>query len=161
MKKVVVLIVGVIILGLTFSSCESKSGQRARERKKMEMNDQVVIFTPEKIGVTEIEQRFIPYPQYDGGTGIWASFSIGIQHGGKIYQVNLSENRFFSEKLTEEEAKTDPRIAVLLLTHYFINNTPKEYLKVVVENKEVVRISRDAAFFPDETFYPEKIIWKK
>lgn len=165
MKKVVILIVGVVVLGLSFSSCESKSGPRARERQKVEKiqtpKSDSLIFVPEKIGVTEIEQRFLAYPQYDGGTGIWESFSIGIQHAGQIYQIDVRESRFFAQKLTEEEAKNDPSIAVLLLTHYLISNTPKEYLKVVVVNKEVVQISRKAAFSPDGEFYPEKLIWVK
>lgn len=164
MKKSIFVILAVLLaVVLTiFTSCESRSGKRAREMKKTEKRSaDTLIFSPDKIGVTELLKEFISYPAFDGGTGMKASFFIGIQHAQKTYQIDCSEIRFFRENLTQEKAEQDQSILNLVLVHYLSSNTPKDYLDVTVVNGEVIQIARRAAFFPDGSFYPTKIIWEK
>ncbi len=162
MKKFILTSLAVIFTAVvlfSFSSCESKSGKRVKEKEKELKNDSLV-FSPEKIGATALLMEFIPYPKYDGGTGIRVSFSFGIQYKGKTYEVNAKGNKFFRENVTEENAKNDPSVSDLVLSHYLVSNTPKDYIDVVVVKGEVVKLTRRSSFIADE-FYPKKIIWEK
>lgn len=144
-----------------FSSCESKSGKRVREKQKVErQKSDTLLFSPEKIGATALLTEFIPYPKYDGGTGTRASFSFGIQYKGKTYEVDVRGSKFFRENITEEKAKNDPSISDLVLAHYLVSNTPKDYIDVTVVKGEVIKLTRRSAFIADE-FYPTELIWVK
>lgn len=159
--KVFFSIVVLMSLIVFFSSCESKSGKRVVETEKASTPKvDTLIFSPEKIGVTELVKEFIPYPQYDGGTGIEASFSAGIQFKGKIYEIKSFKNTFFREEVSKEKAESDKRIADVVLTHYLLSNTPKQSIDVFAINGEIVKITRRSAFIADE-FYPSKIIWEE
>lgn len=162
--KVFLFVITLISTVVIFSSCESKSGKRVREMKKVEkvstQKYDTLLFSPEKIGATKLVKEFIPYPKYDGGTGIRVSFSIGIEYKGKTYQVDVRGSQFFSENITKEKAENDPSISDLVLAHYLSLNTPKNYIDVVVVKGEVVKLTRRSAFIANE-FYPTEIIWKK
>jgi hypothetical protein len=162
--KVFLFVITLISTVVIFSSCESKSGKRVREMKKVEkvstQKYDTLLFSPEKIGATKLVKEFIPYPKYEGGTGIRVSFSIGIEYKGKTYQVDVRGSQFFSENITKEKAENDPSISDLVLAHYLSLNTPKNYIDVVVVKGEVVKLTRRSAFIANE-FYPTEIIWKK
>lgn len=157
------LTIALIISLVIFSSCERKSGRRVSETQRTERvaKSDTIVFSPEKIGVTNLVKEFIPYPKFDGGTGIRVSFFIGIQYKEKTYQVECSDVRFFREDLTQEKAESDQGVSKLILAHYLAANTPKDYVDVMVINGEVVKLSRRAAFFADDTFYPTEVIWEK
>lgn len=161
--KVFFFVIALISL-VIFSSCESKSGKRVSEMKKAEKvsteKADTLLFSPEKIGVTELMEEFIPYPQYDGGTGMNISFSIGIEHKEKTYQIDVDGRQFFSENISKEKAKNSQLISNLILTHYLASNTPKDYIDVIAVNGEVVKLTRRSAFIANE-FYPTKVIWVK
>jgi hypothetical protein len=158
------LAIALISSLVIFSSCESKSGKRVREIEKVEkvatQKTDTLLFSPEKIGVTELIKEFTPYPKYDGGTGMDVSFSIGIQHKEKTYQVDVRRGQFFSEDITREKAENDPAISDLVLAHYLASKTPKDYIDVVVIKGEVVKLTRRSAFIADE-LYPTALIWVK
>lgn len=162
--KVFFLAIALISSLVIFSSCESRSGKRLREVKREKVSIQqepdTLLFSPEKIGVTELVKEFIPYPQYDGGTGMKISFSIGIQYKEKTYQIDLYGSEFFHENLTKEKAEKSQNISNLILTYYKSANTPKDYIDVLVINGEVVKLTRRSAFIADE-FYSTEIIWAK
>ena len=165
MKTTKVFLFAVALISVViFSSCESKSGKRVREMKKVEkvstQKADTLLFSPEKIGVTELVEKFTPYPQYDGGTGMDVSFSIGIQYKGKTYQIDVDGREFFSENISKEKAKNGQLISNLILTHYLSANTPKDYIDVLVVKGEVVKLTRRSAFIANE-FYPTKVIWIK
>lgn len=144
-----------------FSSCESKSGKKVKEAQKVSIvKADTLFFSPERIGVTDLVEEFTPYPQYDGGTGMDVSFTIGIQYQGKTYQIDVSGREFFSENITQEKARQGKNISSLVSTHYLAANTPKDYVDVVVVGGEVVKLSRRSAFIADD-FYPTEIIWVK
>jgi len=153
-----------LISVVIFSSCESKSGKRVKEMKKVEkvsiLKADTLLFSPDKVGVTKLLKEFIPYPKFDGGTGMKVSFFIGIQYKEKTYQVECSGVKFFREDVTEEKAENDPSMSDLILTHYLASNTPKDYIDVLVVNKEVVKLTRRSAFIADD-FYPTEVIWAK
>jgi len=156
--------IALISVMVIFSSCESRSGKRVREMKKVEkvstLKTDTLLFSPDKIGVTKLVEEFVPYPQYDGGTGIDVSFLIGIQYKGKTYEINVNGREFFSENITREKAKNGQHISKSILAHYLASNTPKDYIDVVVVNGEVIKLTRRSAFIANE-FYPTKIIWVK
>jgi len=156
--------IALISVMVIFSSCESRSGKRVREMKKVEkvstLKTDTLLFSPDKIGVTKLVEEFVPYPQYDGGTGIDVSFLIGIQYKGKTYEINVNDREFFSENITREKAKNGQHISKSILAHYLASNTPKDYIDVVVVNGEVIKLTRRSAFIANE-FYPTKIIWVK
>jgi hypothetical protein len=155
-------LVAVLISSLViFSSCESRSGKRVRAEKASTLKADTLLFSPDKIGVTELVKEFIPYPKFDHGTGMRVSFSIGVEYKGKTYQIDVRGSKFFQENVTEEVAKNDPSISSLVLTHYLSSNTPKDYIDVLVVKGEVIKLNRRATFFPDGTFYPTEIIWVK
>ncbi len=156
-KKVFFLVIALISIIVIISSCERKSG---RWEKVLTMKTDTLIFSPEKIGVTKMITEFIPYPQYDGGTGMRVSFSIGIENKGKTYEVNVRGSKFFAENVTEETAKNDPGISSLILTHYLASNTPKDYIDVTVLKGEVIKLTRRSTFIADE-FFPTELIWEK
>ncbi len=163
--KSLFIAVALISSLVIFSSCNSRSGKRVGETKKVEKvsisKADTLLFSPEKIGVTELVEEFIPYPKYDGGTGMEVSFSIGIQFKGKIYQVDVHGRDFFSENITEEKAKKNGcHVSEDILTHYLISNTPISYIDVLVIKGQVVKITRRSAFVADK-FYPTEIIWVK
>lgn len=162
--KVFFFVITLISVVVIFSSCESKSGKRVREMKKVEkvltLKTDTLLFSPEKIGVTKLVKEFTPYPTYDGGTGMKVSFFIGIQYKEKTYQVECSGVRFFRENLTQEKAENDPSISNLILTHYLSSNTPKDYIDVMAVNGEVIKLTRRSAFIAND-FYPTEIIWVK
>ncbi len=159
--KIFSLVVALISTVVIFSSCESKSGKRVSEKAKVEtQKSDTLLFSPEKIGATALLTEFIPYPKYDGGTGIRVSFSFGIQYKGKTYEVDVRGSKFFRENATEEKAKNDPSISELVLAHYLVSNTPKDYIDVTVVKGEVIKLTRRSAFIADE-FYPTELIWVK
>lgn len=69
-------------------------------------------------------------------------------------------SKFFRENVTEEKAKNDPSISDLVLAHYLVSNTPKDYIDVTVVKGEVIKLARRSAFIADE-FYPTELIWVK
>lgn len=162
--KVFLFVIALISTVVIFSSCESKSGKRVREMKKVEkvstQKSDTLLFSPEKIGVTKLVEEFTPYPQYDGGTGMDVSFSIGIQYKGKTYQVDVNGREFFSENISKEKARKGQLISDLILAHYLTSNTPKDYIDVVVVKGEVTKLTKRSAFIANE-FYPTEIIWVK
>jgi hypothetical protein len=144
-----------------FYSCNSKSGKRVKETEKvLTQKADTLLFSPEKIGVTELVKEFIPYPKYDGGAGMLVSFSIGIQYKEKTYQVDVHRNQFFDENISEEKAINDLDVANIVLSHYLCSNTPKDYIDVLVVKGEVIKLTRRSAFIAND-FYPTKIIWIK
>ena len=161
--KVFFLVIALISSLVIFSSCERKSGKMVSEKAEKvstTLKADTLLFSPEKVGVTELVEEFIPYPQYDGGTGMDVSFSIGIQYKGKTYQIDVDGREFFSENISKEKAKKGHLISNLILTHYLSANTPKDYIDVLVVKGEVVKLTRRSAFIADE-FYPTEIIWVK
>ncbi len=161
--KTKVFFFGIALISslVIFSSCESKSGKRVREKGKVStQKSDTLLFSPEKIGATALLTEFFPYPKYDGGTGIKVSFSFGIQYKGKTYEVDVRGSKFFRENITEEKAKNDPSISELALAHYLVSNTPKDFIDVVVVKGEVVKLTRRSSFIADE-FYPTELIWVK
>lgn len=163
MKKsfVVLLLTVAFVSVLLLSSCENRSGRRVREKAGISASkSDTLLFAPEKIGATKLVKEFIPYPKFDGGTGLKVSFSIGVEYKGKTYQVNVRGGQFFSGRVLQEEAESDPAISDLVLTHYLASNTPKDYVGVMVVNGEVIKIIRRPAFISNE-FYPVEIIWEK
>ncbi len=162
--KVSLLVIALISAVIIFSSCERKSGRRTAEMKKVEkvstLKSDTLLFSPEKIGTTEMVEEFIPYPKYDGGTGIDVSFSIGIQYKGKTYEINVNDREFFSENITREKAKNGQHISKSILAHYLVSNTPKDCIDVMVVKGEVVKLTRRSAFIANE-FYSTKIIWER
>lgn len=167
MKTKVFFFVIALISVVIFSSCERKSGKRVSNLKKVEKisttlkaNNDTLLFTPDKIGVTELIKKFTPYPNFDGGTGMEISFSVGVQHKEKIYQVECDEIFYFGENLTQLKAEKDQKVADIILTHYLLKNTPISYVDVLVVKGEIVKITRRSAFIADD-FYPTKVIWAK
>jgi ribosomal protein L21 len=154
--KVSLFVIALISTVVIFSSCESKSGKRVSEKQKSD----TLVFSPEEIGVTKLVKEFIPYPKYDGGTGIKVSFSIGIEYKGKTYQVDVRGDQFFSENITKEKAENDPSISNLILAHDLASNTPKDFIDVVVVKGEVTKLTKRSAIIA-KGFYPTKIIWVK
>ena len=167
MKTKVFLFAIALISVVIFSSCESKSGKRVKEMKKVEKvstpkaDTDTLIFTPDKIGATELVKKFTSYPNFDGGTGMEISFFVGLQHKEKVYQVECDAIVFFGENLTQVKAEKDQRIADIILAHYLIKNTPISYVDVLVVKGEIIKFTRRAAFFPDGCFYPTIVIWEK
>lgn len=157
MKKLFVFVFVILsVMVLSSCSCESKSGKKANN--KVSSTVDTLQFNPDQIGVTEIKKRFIPYPKFDGGTGLEISFSIGIQYQEKIYQVDVKDVWFFPEKITQEKAENE--MSDLIQSHYLASNTPKDYLDVIVINGQVVKLVIRPVFILDK-FYPGKVIWEK
>jgi hypothetical protein len=145
-----------------FSSCGSKSGKRVKEKVETQQSDtDTLLFSPEKIGVTKLDKEFIPYPNYDGGTGIRVSFSFGIQYKGKTYEVDVQGSKFFGENISEEKAKNDHGLSGIIESHYLLSNTPKDYIDVLIANGEVIKLTRRGGFILNDEFHPTKLIWKK
>jgi len=160
----VVVLINVVVI---FSSCERQSGRRVKSpiADKVETVAKIktadtLLFTPDKIGATELIKVFTPYPNFDGGTGMEINFFIGVQYKEKTYEVKCGDLVFFGENLTQIKAEKNQRINDVVLAHYLIKNTPISYLDVLVVNGEVVKIYRRSSFIANE-FYPEKVIWVK
>ncbi|MFA5420587.1 MAG: hypothetical protein WC280_00990, partial [Patescibacteria group bacterium] len=73
MKAKICLLSFFLISVFLLSSCESKSGKRVREVREADKilatKSDTLVFSPEKIGATNLVVEFIPYPKFDGGTG--------------------------------------------------------------------------------------------
>lgn len=166
MKTKVVFVVIALISVVFFSSCERKSGRMVREIKIVEKvstlkaNTDTLLFTPDKIGATELVKKFTSYPNFDGGTGMEISFSVGVQHKEKVYQVECDEIFYFGENFTQLKVEKDQEVADIILTHYLLKNTPISYVDVLVVKGKIIKITRRSAFIADD-FYPTKVIWVK
>ncbi len=150
------------------TSCESKSGKRFRgiknetnaEKTTIKKND-TLFFTPEKIGITQLVKDFTPYPDCDNGACIQIHFSIGVLYQEQIYELRYAEGKHFREYVSQEKAETDTRIADVKLVHGLLMSTPEVYLRIVVVNGQIVKISRAPIFGEDGNFTPSQLILTK
>lgn len=166
MKTTKVLFVIIALISVViFSSCESRSGKRVREIKKVEkvsaQKADTFIFSPDHLGVTKLIKKFTPYPNYDGGTGMEISFSIGVQYKEKIHEIEYTEREFFDHNLSRAEAEQGQRIATVAWAHDLLEIIPKKNVNIVVVSGEIVKISTSPTFGNNGNFTPSQVVWEK
>lgn len=158
MKKVFFAIIIVLAIASVATSCERKSGRRTSP-VRTEIKDTIWV-TPEKIGVTDLTKKFIPFPDYDGGTGIEVSFLIGVQSAGKVYEVKYFESVFFRGEKTIEESWNTKEVVNTLSNYQDFCLVGCQNFKVALLKGEIVKIKTISRFIGNE-FFPEKTIWQR
>jgi hypothetical protein len=172
------IIVAALAIVVLMTSCEScsKSGRKVIEKQKREqavkdslaaLEDSLakmpVILTPEKIGVSEMETEFTPFPNCDGGEGYRISFTIAVKLAGeeKSRTVDFLKVCWFPEPGVAKKSK-DAKYAVRVYES-LTKADPKKTEVTIVEDK-IVRISskeewkKDGVFVPSEILYDSKHI---
>lgn len=153
----------IMVLLIVFSSCESRSGRRVKPVSKVEVIDQTKVadttfVTPDKVGVSNMINKFTPYPDCDGGECVSVEFIIAVQISEALYQVKLSEMSFTREK---GKAKEDNRIVTATLIHSLVTKIPAKEVLVALVNHEVVKISTKEIWGTGGYFTPPEVLWQK
>lgn len=155
----IMIVATVATISTSCSSCERKSGRR--ENLKFKTASDTLTFTPGQIGVTSFYEEFIPYPKFDGGTGMKISFSIGIEYSGKVYEVKFSEISFVHNDMSKEEMRKEDDIKEAVWKYNILKSTCHKNIKVLIINGEVIKITKEPTFDGLNEFSPAQVIWEK
>ncbi len=162
MKNFVLFILAIIVT-LNFSSCERKSGRRIPvanpNTKVMLHKSDTVVFIPEKLGVTDLEVEYTPYPEFDGGTGIEISYSVGAEYLGKIYEVHCDKSYFYPEKLTKFEAENSLKAGAAVMSYKALSKAQANKLLVVALKGKIIKIYSPSTITEDRKFTPKHVYY--
>lgn len=163
MKRLFILMIivaTIATISTSCSSCERRSGRRPATSKSEKVFD-TLIFTPDQIGVTDFSEEFIPFPNFDNGTGMKVSFSIGAKHGPKIYEMKTSEMSFARGDVSKEEMRNQKDIKEAVWIYNSLKIEKPANIKVFVTKGVVVKITKEPTFNGYNEFSPSQVIWEK